>query len=119
SRLPATHVGECLLSQALATVEGSLGTTPQAGATDRLDRARASMAECRDARVYAFAVLRAACSRASSSCESEDLSTLPPVPASSSSTLSGVTLRTSTKSTELFGFSVAARSFMNLSLMPR
>src|SRR5262249_45750777 len=70
-------------------------------------------------RTYFLAALRAACSLASSSWESDDLRTFPPLPASSSSTLSGVDLRTRTKSVDVPGCSVLARSFMNASLMPR
>src|SRR5262249_26799255 len=71
-----------------------------------------------DERTYFLAALRAACSLASSSWESDDLRTFPPLPASSSSTLSGVDLRTRTKSVDVPGCSVLARSFMNASWRP-
>src|SRR5208283_3448132 len=63
-------------------------------------------------KAYDLAALKAACSLASSSCESDVFKILPPVPFSSSSTLSGVTFLTRTKRAELPGISVAAKSFM-------
>ena len=60
-----------------------------------------------------FAALRAAWSLLSSSCKSEVLRIVPPVPFTSSSTLSGVDLLTRTNSAELFGVKVGARSSMN------
>src|SRR5215510_3378518 len=65
-----------------------------------------------------FGALRAAWSFASSSCESDVLRILPPVPFNSSSILSGVAFLTRTNSVELPGFIVSASSFIKLSLMP-
>jgi hypothetical protein len=64
--------------------------------------------------LYDFDALKAACSLASSSCESEVFKILPPVPFSSSSTLSlyGVALLSRTNRVELPGLSVADNSFM-------
>ena len=57
---------------------------------------------------------------ASSSCESEVFKILPPVPFSSSSTLSlsGVAFLSSTNRVELPGLSVADNSLMKCSLIP-
>ena len=65
-------------------------------------------------RLYDLAALKAACSLASSSCESEVFKILPPVPFSSSSTLSlsGVAFLSSTNRVELPELSVADNSFM-------
>src|SRR6516162_2183678 len=67
-----------------------------------------------------FVALKAACSLASSSCESEVIKILPPTPFSSSSTrsLSGVGLLVRTKSVDLLGISTVANSFMKRSVIP-
>jgi hypothetical protein len=65
-------------------------------------------------RLYEIAALKAACSLAASSCETEVFKILPPIPLSSLSILflSGDGLLTSTKRAELPGISVPANSFM-------